>query len=78
MLGNVWEFCADVYVRDAYRQRAIKGVANNPFSVTGGSSPVRRGGGWFRNASNVRCASRGYELAACVNPHVGFRLVRID
>ena len=78
MLGNVWEFCEDLYVRDIYRKRVAESPVNNPLLKTGGTSPVRRGGGWFRNASNVRCGSRGYELSACVNLHVGFRLVRID
>jgi formylglycine-generating enzyme required for sulfatase activity len=78
MLGNVWEFCEDVYVQEIYAERNQETPVDNPLATSGGEAPVRRGGGWYRHWSNVRCASRGYELQTCVNPNMGIRLVRIN
>jgi formylglycine-generating enzyme required for sulfatase activity len=78
MLGNVWEFCEDVYVREIYTTRSNEAPVYNPLSKSGGMARVRRGGGWHHDSSNVRCARRDSESPSGIKPYVGIRLVRID
>ena len=68
MLGNVWEWCRDVWVIDYTEQS--RGRA----SVGSVSAPrVIRGGSWFDGSLLVRAASRdGYEPPSLYS-NLGFR-----
>ena len=72
MLGNVWEWCEDVYSEDAY----IKHNFINPIYRGSGSKCVIRGGGWNSFQRHIRCACR-YSLEATNRGRfsTGFRLV---
>ncbi len=59
MLGNVSEFCSDLYADDAYSQYA-DGVLYNPTGPTTGDEYVIRGGSFVDDAGQVRCASRNF------------------
>jgi formylglycine-generating enzyme required for sulfatase activity len=65
MLGNVWEYCEDIYSKDS------------PVADTGKAWRVVRGGGWFRRPVYIRCANRGGADPSKGFNNFGFRLVRI-
>ena len=54
MLGNVWEWCEDIYSEKAYS----KHQRNNPIYTGGGSFRVIRGGCWGYEPRYVRSAIR--------------------
>ncbi len=70
MSGNVWEWCEDVYDKNAYS----KHERNNPVITSGGSSRVDRGGCWDFIPRYVRAAYRGRDSADYRGSIVGFRL----
>jgi formylglycine-generating enzyme required for sulfatase activity len=74
MLGNVSEWCLDVYNVDAY----IKHDHNNPVysNQSNGSDRAIRGGNWNGGPRSVRCARRGSGFPKAMNDDLGFRLVR--
>ena len=74
MLGNVWEWCLDVYSVDAYIRHDRKNPLNSNESL--GSDRVIRGGSWHSGPNGVRCAERGSGLPGGMNDDLGFRLVR--
>lgn len=67
MLGNVWEWCHDVY----RREHALDGDC-------GGAEAWRviRGGSWSGHAKRARAASRESEESTAWRRHIGFRVVR--
>ena len=59
MLGNVWEWCEDVYIADIYGKSDKK----NPIYNSGGPDRVIRGGSWPYVPGRVRCAPRHHAAA---------------
>lgn len=74
MSGNVWEWCEDIYAKDAYSKHSGK----NPIYDAGGSVRVFRGGSWRVIARNVRCGHRSSYAPGFGNNYLGFRLIRTN
>ena len=74
MLGNVLQWCADVYGVDSY----VRHDKNNPLVAdeSMGQSRVIRGGSWHGGPDSTRCAIRGSGLPNGMNDDLGFRIVR--
>jgi formylglycine-generating enzyme len=70
MLGNVWEWCEDVY--GPYDVD----VPNDPVRRTEGSNRVFRGGSWVSHARYVRAAYRYRDSPSARWSDLGFRLAR--
>lgn len=73
MSGNVWEWCEDAFLPDAYQRH--KG--RNPLVESRISERVIRGGSWNLDAWSARCARRFNFTADFFGPALGFRLVMI-
>ncbi len=70
MLGNVWEWCEDVWHNN------YEGAPNDGSAWGGeGRSRVNRGGSWANRARNCRCAFRGCWEPGNRFAFLGFRLV---
>lgn len=72
MLGNVWEWCLDVYREDAYSKHKSK----NPVITSGGTKRVLRGGSWGNDPSFVRAANRSSHSPGGKFYYLGIRLVK--
>ena len=59
MLGNVAEFCSDLYTADAYGLYP-PGIVDNPTGPSIGDEHVVRGGSYRNEADRVRSAARNY------------------
>ncbi|MCB9610105.1 MAG: formylglycine-generating enzyme family protein [Planctomycetes bacterium] len=68
MHGNVMEWCLDSHASYA------PGAASDPF-VTGGTSRVLRGGGWYYNTDYCRSAYRSHNGPGSMSNVYGFRIV---
>jgi sulfatase modifying factor 1 len=78
ILGNVWEWCEDVYIKDIYHKHQQDSPVDNPLPTNGGSERVIRGGCWSKQPRHVRCASRHSIAPTTRSDSVGFRLVRTE
>jgi formylglycine-generating enzyme required for sulfatase activity len=77
MLGNVAEWCNDVYQEDYYRQAPPQ----NPRGPADGEKYVLRGGAWNQGARACRAAHRvgeepGFQDTCFARDAIGFRCVR--
>ena len=79
MLGNVWEWCEDVYGKEAYKFHRSKGEKNPIYKVLeiGVDLRVIRGGSWQSRPDAVRCANRKYNPPDGKFDVLGFRLVMV-
>jgi formylglycine-generating enzyme required for sulfatase activity len=71
MLGNVWEWCEDVYNREAYKHHQ----RYNPNYQGSGRGRVIRGGGWGLGLRPTRTSDRFGNLAEHRSVSRGVRLV---
>ncbi len=80
LAGNVWEWVADVYSADTYRELALRGeVAADPRGPERGPERTLRGGSFL--CSDVYCTGYRPTARMAATPdssfgHVGFRCVR--
>jgi formylglycine-generating enzyme required for sulfatase activity len=75
MSGNVWEWCQDTYLADAYDRH---GHRNPVAEETTGENHVIRGGSWNLDAWSARCVRRLNFRSDYFGPGLGFRLVMMN
>ena len=71
MAGNIWEWCADRYDREYYKNSPAK----NPLGPETGSYRVLRGGSWINTPYTLRVAYRGNNPPYRRRSNHGFRCV---
>jgi len=72
MLGNVWEWCADLYGKNYYQ--ALPGM--DPQGSTSGLDRVLRGGCWYYSGNSSRSAYRNAFISGTRDSYIGFRCAR--
>jgi formylglycine-generating enzyme required for sulfatase activity len=76
--GNVWEWCQDIWDEEAYTKRKEKDSVD-PVVVDGNTSMrVFRGGGYWDEVANLRCACRFRYRAVGQDPNCGFRVALLS
>ncbi len=73
MLGNVWEWCRDIYADNAYNQHKR---LDPIYATSTGENRVLRGGSWGPLPRYVRCAYRNHRAPSGRYHDIGFRLAR--
>jgi formylglycine-generating enzyme required for sulfatase activity len=71
MSGNVYEWCLDVYLEDAYRKNRQK----NPLVRNVSGRRVIRGGSWSNSPHELRCCYRAHVYPDFKGNYIGFRVV---
>jgi len=72
MLGNVYEWCEDIYIKNAYEFH----TKQNPVVNSGGFNRVVRGGSYINQPAEIRCAKRSNSPPREKLNYIGFRVVK--
>jgi formylglycine-generating enzyme required for sulfatase activity len=73
MVGNVWEWCLDLFYRDEYLVH--RDEVKNPQGPLDGTTNVVRGGSFFYKSGNTRCSRRQGLNPIAESRDIGFRVV---
>ncbi len=75
MIGNLAEWCEDMYVRNGYLSDKV--IQVDPVVTSGGKHYVVRGGAWSNLSEHCRAAYRSYANKNSRYNFLGFRLVLV-